>query len=61
MVVLPTPGGPQRISEASDPRAKHARQGAIGSQQMVLADHLLERARAQPVGQRARARRDFRL
>ena len=55
MVVLPEPGGPQRIIEASEPRCQHARERAVGAEQMVLADHLVERARAQPVGQRARA------
>ena len=36
---------------------QHARQRAVGAEQVVLPDHLVERARPQPVGQRARAGR----
>ena len=57
IVVLPQPGGPQRISEASEPARQHARQRAVGTEQMVLADDLVECARTQPVGQRARTGR----
>ncbi len=56
MVVLPTPGGPHRISEASEPCASIRVMRALGADQVILADHLVERARPQPVGQRAVAR-----
>ena len=35
-------------------RRQHAGQRAVGAEQMVLADHLVELLRAQPVGERAR-------
>ena len=54
IVVLPTPGGPQRISEASEPRSTMRDQRAVGAEQVVLADHLGEAAGAQAVGQRTR-------
>ena len=53
IVVLPQPGGPQRIIEASRRCATMRPIGPSGPQQMVLADHLGERLRPQPVGQRA--------
>jgi hypothetical protein len=40
MVVLPTPGGPQKISDPQAARRQHRAQGAIGAQHLVLADHL---------------------
>ena len=47
-VVLPVPGGPQRITEIGDDRAGRHRsdqppQRRSGRQQVVLADHLVER------------------
>ena len=51
-VVLPQPGGPQRIIEESRPAATMRPMGASGGQQMLLADDLLEPLRAKPVGQR---------
>ena len=53
-MVLPVPGGPQKISEPSEPAVEHARQRAVGPEQMILADHLGERLRAQLVGERPR-------
>ena len=42
-VVLPQPGGPQRIIEAMRPRRDHPPDRPVGAEQMVLADHLVER------------------
>ena len=57
MVVLPEPGGPHRIIEASWPRASMPADRPVRAEQVVLADHLLQRLRPQPVGERARAGR----
>ena len=51
-VVLPQPGGPHRISDASRPPLQHPRQRRLGPQQLLLADQIGQRARPQPVGQR---------
>ena len=53
-MVLPVPGGPQKISEPRVRVVQHARQRAVGAEDMVLADDIGERARAQSVGQRMR-------
>jgi hypothetical protein len=45
MVVLPTPGGPQRISDDRLPAASMTPSGAVGAQHLVLPDHLGQRAR----------------
>ena len=55
MVVLPQPGGPQRISDASDPRSSIRVSVPSRAEQMVLTHHLVERAWPEPVGQRAGA------
>ncbi len=52
MVVLPTPGGPQKTSDDSAPEASMAPSGASRAQHLLLPDHLGQRFRAQPVGQR---------
>ena len=51
-VVLPTPGGPQKIIELVSSLSICTRNGLPGAQQMLLADELVERARAHPLGQR---------
>ena len=51
-MVLPTPGGPQKTIEPRLPSASIAAERAVGAEQVVLADHLVEPARAQPVGKR---------
>jgi hypothetical protein len=48
-VVLPTPGGPHRISCAAARLERHAQRHAL-AQQMLLADDLAQRARAQALG-----------
>ena len=53
-VVLPVPGGPQNTSEPSVRVVQHARQRAVGAEQMVLADDLGELVGPQLVGQRPR-------
>ena len=55
MVVLPTPGGPQRMSEDEVPRREHRAERAVGAEELVLPDDLGEPLRAQAVGQRALA------
>ena len=60
-VVLPVPGGPQRITEdgpAGPPRAlaDQSAQRRAGLQQVLLADDLVEDARAHPDGQGAAGR-----
>ena len=57
-VVLPVPGGPQRISEWSAPLLERLPQRPARAEQMRLPDVLVERARPHPLGQRrARQRR----
>ena len=51
-VVLPQPGGPHRISEASRPALQHPRQRRLGPQELLLAHQLRQRLRPQPVGER---------
>jgi hypothetical protein len=51
-VVLPTPGGPHRIIECGRPDSKATRSGLPAPSRSPLADHLVERARAQALGQR---------
>ncbi len=54
-VVLPQPGGPQRIIEPRSSRSMATRSGLPGPEQRLLADELLERARAHALGERGRA------
>ena len=51
-VVLPVPGGPQRITDDSRSASIRARRGRPGRQQVVLADDLVERLWPHPGGQR---------
>ena len=53
-VVLPTPGGPHRIIECGLPDANATASGLPGREQVPLADDLVDRARAQPLGERRR-------
>ena len=46
-VVLPTPGGPHRIIECGFARFEGEPQRLAGAEQMLLADHVIERLRAQ--------------
>ena len=52
MVVLPTPGGPHKISDASEPRASIRVSVAVGPEQMILAHDVRKHARTQPSRQR---------
>ena len=52
IVVLPVPGGPHRIIEASLPAATIRPIAPSGAGQMLLADDLVELLRPQPVGER---------
>ena len=56
MVVLPTPGGPQKTIEPRLPSASIRAERAVGAEQVVLADDLLE-PRAGAAGRRAGAAR----
>ena len=51
-VVLPTPGGPHRIIECGLPEANATAQRLARREQMPLADHLVDRFRPQPLGER---------
>ena len=51
-VVLPVPGGPQRISECSWPFSSAWRSGLPGAEHLLLADEFIERARPHAIGQR---------
>ena len=51
-VVLPVPGGPHRISECSCPLLERLAQRLAGSEHLVLADELIERARPHAIGER---------
>ena len=53
-MVLPVPGGPQKISEPERAGVEHARERAVGAEQMVLADDVGELGRPQLVGERTR-------
>ena len=53
-VVLPVPGGPQKMSDPSDAGIEHARDHAVGAEQVILADDLGKRLRTQAVGERPR-------
>ena len=55
MVVLPTPGGPHRMQLCGWPDSKRQAQRHALAQQMLLADDLAQRARAQALGQRRMA------
>ena len=46
------PGGPKRISDIGASPSTSRRSGEPGTEQMGLADDLVERARAHPGGQR---------
>ena len=48
------PGGPQKISEPSERVSSMRVSAPSGAEQMVLADHLGELGRPQPVGERPR-------
>ena len=52
-VVLPTPGGPHRIIECSRPDSNAIAQRLAGPEQVLLADDLVQRLRAQALGERA--------
>ena len=52
-VVLPVPGGPQKIRLPSEPGREQPRQRAVRPDEMVLADDLAEGPGPQPVGERA--------
>ena len=54
MVVLPVPGGPQRITDDSRSASMSARSGLPGAEQVALADDLVEGAGPQPGRQRRR-------
>ena len=51
-VVLPVPGGPQRISECSWPRSSAWRSGLPGADHLLLPDELIERARPHAIRER---------
>lgn len=53
MVVFPQPGGPHNSGDQT-PSGHHAAERGIRGQEMVLADHVGEGTRVQPIGRRAR-------
>ena len=53
MVVLPLPGGPQRITDIGLRTAHQLAQRRARSEQVLLADELVEGGRAHPDRQRA--------
>ena len=53
-MVLPVPGGPQKIERAERAGLQHARQRAVGPEQMILADHVDKLVGPQFVGKRPR-------
>ena len=55
-MVLPVPGGPQKISDAERARVQEPRQRPVRPDEMLLADDLGQLRRAQPVGERPRRR-----
>ena len=52
MVVLPLPGGPQRITDIGRPPADQPPQRRAGGQQVILADQFVEAGRTHPDRQR---------
>ncbi len=54
MVVLPTPGGPQKTIEPRLPVGEHPAERTVGAEEVLLPDHLVEPPRAQAVGERPR-------
>ena len=51
-VVLPVPAGPHKMAEPTRSLSARARNGAPGPDEMLLAHHVVERARPQAGGQR---------
>ena len=51
-MVLPVPGGPQRITDDRRSASISARSGRPGAEQVLLADDLVEGAGPQPGGER---------
>ena len=51
MVVLPVPGGPQRMQECGWPDSKAMRSGMPGPEQVLLADDLAQRLGTQAFGE----------
>ena len=51
-VVLPVPGGPQRMIDCRRSRSIASRSGLPGREDLVLADDLVERPRPHPFGER---------
>ena len=51
-VVLPVPGGPQRMTELRRSASTSARNGRPGAKQMGLPDDLIERRRAETISER---------
>ena len=49
-VVLPQPGGPQKSIEPMSSRSICSRSGLPGAEEILLADELIERARAHAIG-----------
>ncbi len=49
-VVLPTPGGPHRIIECACARFERDAQRLAGTEQMLLADHVVQRFGPQALG-----------
>ena len=54
-VVLPVPGGPQKMSEPMSSRSICVRSGLPGPTRCLLPDKFIERARTHAVGERPRA------
>ena len=52
-VVLPTPGGPQKMQRTGVVALDLYAQGLAGAENVLLPDELVERARTHAVGQRA--------
>ena len=51
-VVLPVPGGPQRMIDCSRSRSIASRSGLPGAEQVLLPDELVEGPRPHPLGER---------
>ena len=54
-VVLPVPGGPQKISEPVSSRSICVRSGLPGAEHVLLPNEFVQRARTHAVSQRAAA------